>query len=209
MFDFKIDTKTAIEFYLTATGKNNVSADFLIEIWKQTHSNSRNGEYLIEITKLKRLEFSEKFKIKEAMVFNHIKRLVGGGFLIPKTGFKGVYIYNPNEEVDYIMGHRFDGEFKFSITSVDDLKSETYSNSNYSKSGNLKYSTELERYCLIDNTGKSIHEFHCGDACQMRYNNTWYDTRIEMNAKGQWYFIKPDKSIKKWPRKLDNLEVRL
>jgi len=208
MFDFKIDTETAIQFYLTAKGNKDVSAKFLIEIWKQAHDYIKNGEFLIEITKLKRMEFSEKFNIKEAMVYNHIKRLVDAGFLIPKTGLRGVYAYNPNEEIDYIMGHRFDGGFQFSIVSVDDLKSESYSNSNYSKSGNLSYSTELERYCLIDKDGNSVHDFHCGNACQMKYNGTWYDTRMEMNSKGQWYFVKPDKSIKKWPRKLDKLEVR-
>lgn len=72
------------------------------------------------------------------------------------------------------------------------------------KEGRLSYNHKTKRYSfLLSDLWEK--DFHCGNQMQVLLDGKWFDTRIEMDNREQWYLVGTDKKGKD----LENLVARI
>lgn len=215
--ELTINKEMAISFYLAAKEMRGVSTQFLMCVWECVHENDG---LLIEFSKLKKQELSSRIGIGVDMLKKHVRKLVEYGFIKHKEEYRGVYTYIPNEDIDFIMSSGEDDKLVFSIgkagkitdfelLDMDSADNPNEGNFNYTKEGTLQYDETVNRYQLIGEDGSTLYDFHCGDCFMIKYNKEWTPTRIETDSKGKYCLVRPETPVPRWPRKLDNLKVRM
>lgn len=71
------------------------------------------------------------------------------------------------------------------------------------KTGHLIYDFIQNRYDICYSCEEYAGGLHCGDCFQVKINEQWIETRIELNAYGEWYLVGIDPSYGMY-----NLEVK-
>ncbi len=55
--------------------------------------------------------------------------------------------------------------------------------------GRLGYNSENNRYRLLISDLWEHDGFHCGEGLQVKIDDKWIDTRMEMGIDGKWYLV--------------------
>lgn len=71
------------------------------------------------------------------------------------------------------------------------------------KEGKLKYNNRNRRYGLVSSDIWLDTGLHCGESLEVRIDDRWIPTRIEMDEKREWYLIETS-----YCGNLENVQVR-
>lgn len=73
--------------------------------------------------------------------------------------------------------------------------------------GRLGYNSQNGRYGLLVSDLWEKEGFHCGDSLEIKIDDRWIHTRMEMNAERKWYLV--DTALQDTDLKFVKARIRL